>query len=487
MNLISNDTNKKFNYIIIGNSVAGLSAVESIRKIDEIGNILVLSYENYLNYSKPLITYYIANKVSLESVYFRPKEFYDSKSLFVKLDTKVTKIDTEKKCVITNSGDRFYFDKLLIASGGKPIIPKINVRTDNKRSSYLDSSNYKEIQGIFTLTTLDDAIKIKKYIFGNNINHASILGGGLIGLKTAEAFLDIGLQIDIIELSERILSATFDTEASTIIEDRIRKENSNIFTCNTVEEIVVSNNKIKSLRLRDGKEISTSLLVIAIGVIPNTEFLKNGDIRIERGIVVDEYMRTTSKDIYAAGDVVDSLDLILNKRRNIAIWPLAARQGAVAGTNMAGGEGKYEGGFFMNSVEILGIPSISMGMSTVETLDDILKIPGMSGKRPLEEVHNGATRTFGIPEEGEISLGIEVLRESRPEKNLYKKIVVSKNRIIGVILVGNIERAGIYAGLIKSRIDISSIKENLLREDFGIIQLPSEYRKHLVVGEGIEV
>ncbi|MBC7334131.1 MAG: hypothetical protein H5T85_06740, partial [Actinobacteria bacterium] len=139
------------------------------------------------------------------------------------------------------------------------------------------------------------------------------------------------------------------------------------------------------------------------------------------------------------------------------------------------------------SVEILGIPSISMGMSTVETLDDILKIPGMSGKRPLEEVHNGATRTFGIPEEGEISLGIEVLRESRPEKNLYKKIVVSKNRIIGVILVGNIERAGIYAGLIKSRIDISSIKENLLREDFGIIQLPSEYRKHLVVGEGIEV
>ncbi|MBC7334570.1 MAG: FAD-dependent oxidoreductase, partial [Actinobacteria bacterium] len=258
MNLISNDTNKtnkKFNYIIIGNSAAGLSAVESIRKADEAGSILVLSYENYLNYSKPLITYYIANKVDLDNIYFKSKEFYDSRDIFVKLGVEVTKIDTEKKSIITKNHDKFYFDRLLIASGGKPIIPKINIRKDNGTNFYLDSINYKEIKGVFTLTTLDDAIKIKKYIFDNSINHVSILGGGLIGLKAAEAFLDIGLQIDIIELSERILSATFDTEASTIIEDRIRKENSNIFTYNTVEEIVVSNNKIKSLRLRDGKEI----------------------------------------------------------------------------------------------------------------------------------------------------------------------------------------------------------------------------------------
>lgn len=251
---------------------------------------------------------------------------------------------------------------------------------------------------------------------------------------------------------------------------------------NAIESFRGNREHLRGVSLTE--RISTNLLVIAIGVIPNIDFLDGSRIEVGRGIIVDEHMRTSREDIYAAGDVVDSIDLILQKRRNIAIWPLAVKQGAVAGANMAGGEEKYEGGFFMNSVEILGIPSISMGMSTVKTLDDIFKMPGMSGTRPLEEAHNRATRTFGISEEREISLGIEVLGELRPEKNLYKKIVVSKNRIIGVIMVGNIERAGIYAGLIKNRIDISSIKESLLREDFGIIQLPSEYRKHLVVGEG---
>jgi NAD(P)H-nitrite reductase large subunit len=121
---------------------------------------------------------------------------------------------------------------------------------------------------------------------------------------------------------------------------------------------------------------------------------------------------------------------------------------------MAGGNKKYSGGFFMNSVEILEIPSISMGLTNIEDKEE---------------------------------KGIEVLKDFNPDKNTYKKVIIRNNRIIGVILVGNIERAGIYAGLIRNEIDISGVKENISREDFGIIHLPADYKKHLVVGEGIEV
>lgn len=491
-------SDRAVDYVIIGNSAAGLSAAENIRGFDRIGHIVVLTSESYLNYSKPLITYYIAGKVSLDKIYFREKDFYTRTNIDLRLNSEVNFIDTDKKKIIINNSDELYFNKLLIASGGKPIIPKIRVIKDNSQkqanneakdknldgrsqnlknlnnkqkqnnnlgyintngnhnyANYIDFKNYSSIEGIFTLTTLDDAIRIKNYIDENNITQVSILGGGLIGLKSAEALLEMGLEINVIELSDRILSATFDIEASNIIQDKIKDKNSNIFTNNTVEEIYIRDRKkICGFKLRDGRKINCRLLIIAIGVRPNIGFLGSSKIEVNRGILVNNYMETTQNNIFAAGDVVESSDLLLGENRNIAIWPLAVRQGAVAGVNMSGRKKEYSGGFFMNSVEILGIPSISIGLTNLDG--------------PTEQ-------------------DIEVLKDFKPEKDLYKKIVIRKDRIVGAILVGNIERAGIYAGLIKNKIDISNIKENILREDFGIIQLPREYRKHLVVGEGIEV
>ena len=346
----------------------------------------------------------------------------------------------------------------------RPIIPEIKAtyinKSNNKQNkedglySFINRENYRDIKGIFTLTTLSDAIEIKSYIEKNRIKKVSILGGGLIGLKSSEAFLEMGVSIDIIELADRILAATFDREASDIIEKKIISKGSSIYENNTIEEIYITDGKISGCRLKDGRKIKCALLIIAIGVNPDINFIKNGELKIRKGIVVDNFMRTSAKNIYAAGDVVEAYDILLSENRNIAIWPLAVRQGAVAGINMAGGNAKYSGGFFMNSVEILQIPTISMGLT-------------------------------GVKEKEEKS--IEVLKDYNPEKNRYKKVVIRDNKIVGLIMVGNIERAGIYAGLIKNGIDISSVKDNISREDFGIINLPADYKKHLVVGEGIEV
>jgi len=460
-----NKISKVIDYVIIGNSAAGLAAAESIRKVDRKGKIVLLTEEDCKNYSKPLITYYLEGLVDLAGIHFKGKDFYRDNNIDIHLNTRVTSVVADKKFLTCSNGDTYRYNKLLITSGGKPIIPEIKVthtdlagsRQDKKVSllTSINKENYRDVRGIFTLTTLSDAIEIKNFIGKNNIKKVSILGGGLIGLKSAEAFLGMGVGINIIELADRILAATFDGEASYIIENRITSRGSSIYKNNTIKEIFVNKDgRIAGYRLKDGSEEECSLLIMAIGVRPDTGFIKDNSVEIKKGIVVDNYMRTTNENIFAAGDVVEAMDMLLNENRSIAIWPLAVRQGAVAGVNMAGGSEKYGGGFFMNSVEILGIPTISMGLAGI-------------GK--------------------EHDKNIEVFKLFNREENRYKKVVIRNDRVAGLIMVGNIERAGIYAGLIKNEIDISSIKDNISREDFGIINLPGDYKKHLVTGEGIEV
>ena len=478
-------------YLIIGNSAAGLSAAASIRKNDKNGTILIISSEEYTNYSKPLITYFLAGKVSLEKIYFKSESFYKDNNFKVILGSKVDFLDEKRMFAGISDGSQISYEKLLISSGGKPIIPKIslaegqnklaggigsndvrsgtsytsyngrspdNINTSDrnglKRKRLLTEENYPDIEGVFTLTTLKDAIKLKKYIDQNNLKSATILGGGLIGLKTAEAMSELGLQITIIELSDRILAASFDKNASGIIENKIEENSGSIFTNTTVDEIIVNGGKLASIVLRNGKKLDTNLLVIAVGVKPNVEFIHNQSIKLNNGIVVDDYLKTSMDNIYAAGDVAVSRDRLSNEQKNIAIWPLAIRQGGIAGMNMSGEKVKYQGGFFMNSVEILGIPSISIGLNN---LDD------------------------------KASEGVKVFSQFNPERHIYRKVTIKDDKVVGLILVGSIERAGIYCGLISNEIDISSVAVNIAREDFGIIQLPAGYRKHLVVGEGIEV
>ena len=462
---------KTTDYLIIGNSAAGLSAAASIRKNDKDGTISIISSEKYANYSKPLITYYLAGKVSLEKIYFKSESFYKDNNFKLILGSKVDFLDEKKMLACMLDGSQISYKKLLISSGGKPIIPKIRVvEGQNKLVGSIcsngihsdkgypgkspDKINYSDIGGVFTLTTLEDAIKLKKYIGQNNLKSATILGGGLIGLKAAEAMLELGLQITIIELSDRILAASFDKNASGIIENKIEENSGSIFTNTTVDEIIVNGGKLASIVLRNGKKLDTNLLVIAVGVKPNVEFIHNQSIKLNNGIVVDDYLKTSMDNIYAAGDVAVSRDRLSNEQKNIAIWPLAIRQGGIAGTNMSGEKVKYRGGFFMNSVEILGIPSISIGLNN---LDD------------------------------NASEGVKVFSQFNPEKYIYRKVTIKDDKVVGIILVGSIERAGIYCGLISNEIDISSVAVNIAREDFGIIQLPADYRKHLVVGEGIEV
>lgn len=422
------------NYVIIGNSASGIAAIESIREYDKSSKITVISDEPYFNYSRPLISYLLGKKVNLKAMPYRGKDFYKDNEVKLILNKKAVKLELKGKYVILSDRQKIYFDKVLISTGGIPIIPEIK------------GSN---LSGVFTFIKMTDVEKIREYIKTGEIKKAVVIGAGLIGLKATEALIELGIKVTIVELADRILSATLDKKASSIVETALKKIGCKLATNNTVVEINGKNKKAKEVILKDKKRIPAELVIVAIGVSPNIELVKNTPIKTNKGILVDEHMQTNIKDIYAAGDCCEAKDLLMEINRPIAIWPVAIRQGKIAGFNIAGKKIEYRGGFAMNSVELCSISTISVGESCPEGED------------------------------------YQVLEHFEQKKSIYKKIVLRDRKITGAIFVGDIERAGIYTGLIKDKVDTSSFKEHLLKDDFGLISLPEKYRKHLVAAEAV--
>jgi NAD(P)H-nitrite reductase large subunit len=246
---------------------------------------------------------------------------------------------------------------------------------------------------------------------------------------------------------------TFDRTASKLAESLLRRAGAEIRIGQTVKEIVGKDGRVNHAILQDGERVECDLLVFAIGVRPNVALIPpEAGIQVNHGILVDRRMQTSVPNVYAAGDCAEGYDMLIGDNRPIAIWPNAYRQGYIAGCNMAGVEREYEGGFPMNSIEVCGVPTISVGLTD--------------------------------PPEDD---GYEVLERYDRETPAYKRLVLRDNHLVGAICIGNVDRAGIYTGLIRDRADIAPFKDHLLAGNFGLISLPREYRKHLVVGEGIEV
>jgi NAD(P)H-nitrite reductase large subunit len=423
-------------YVIIGNGIAATSAIESIRIYDSTGELVVISDEKYANYSRPLISYLLGNKIEQNKMNFKPEDFYTENKVTCLLDKKVVHVDTENKLVRLASKETISYDKLLITSGGTPIIPNDIKGVD--------------LDNVFTFTKLDDAIKINKYIIDHDVQNAVVIGGGLIGLKATEALLLRKLKVTLVELADRILSLTFDKKASSIIESELQKNGCQLELNNTVTEI-----KKSEVILKTGQVIKTGLVIMAIGVRPNTDFLKTSGIKINRGIITNKFMQTNVKDVFAAGDVVETDDFFTGKQRVVAIWPNAAKQGHISGINMAGGDDQETfdtGSIAMNSVELCDIPTISAGLTEFIGSDQY-----------------------------------EIIEVTDIKHRIYKKLVLEDNKIIGLVFVNDIDRAGIYVGLLKEKVDVTSFKSQLLKDSFGLISLPDDYRKHLVEGPGIEI
>lgn len=413
-------------YVIIGNSVAAVGAVEGIRKIDKVNPIVIISDEPYHTYSRPLISYYLAGKVTQDNMYYRGKDFYKANNVEPILGVKAQHIDFDKKEVILEDSRKISYTKLLIATGSKPLTPPIEG---------------VEKQNVFNFIKLDDAKAIEKV--ATEGSKAVVIGASFSGLKAVEALVQRGVNVTVIDIMDRIMPRVFDETASSMALKMLEKYGVEVLLKTSVEKIL-GHQAATGVLLKDGREIPCDFIVLAAGVRCNTDLVKGTKLKINRGIIVDTMMRTNIPDVYAAGDVAEGYNFIEERNAEIPIIPNAYKQGETAGQNMAGAQKIFDKGFIMNSMPLLDLSIVSAGVSA----------PGE---------------------------GITVKTIYNQEKNVYKKFYIKGNNLVGYLLINDIDRAGIYTDLIRRKIDISSFEHQLGRDDFGFICLPKALRSQLIL------
>jgi NAD(P)H-nitrite reductase large subunit len=405
------------NFLIIGNSAAGTAAIEAIRKHDNKSSITQLSNEAQPLYSRCLLSYYLAGTREKEGLLFRGRDFHNK--MKVQLhggpEFRALSLNPSKQNVTCQNGKIFHYDRLLIATGASAKLPQ-NIPGG--------------IGGIFMLRDLADAEAIKTRI--PQVNRAVVLGGGLIGIKAATALSRSGIKTTLIMRSNRVLSQMIDFDAARIISMSLEENNIDIMHQTNIVEIESSNGTLTGVKTDRGDRLDCGLMIVAKGVKPNTEILRETGIAVPWGIETDAYMQTSAANIYAAGDVAETFDITLESHAVNALWTSAMQQGRVAGLNMAGQQTAYDGTLGMNSLNVYNTSIISFGISS-----------------PKDETQYKA------------------LVLNQPELGIYKKIVIGNdNRIKGIILVGRIENAGVLLSLIRRKIDVSQFEEELLSDRF---------------------
>ena len=411
----------KAKYLIIGNSAGGIGAAEAMREVDKVGSIVIISDEPYPTYSRPLISEYLTEGCPLEKMLFRPAYFYQKHNIGTYLGKKVKRLDIGKHTIKLEDKREITYEKLLLATGGLPIIPQVEGI---------------EKKGVFTFTTLDDAKVIDQYL--NGAGRAVVIGGGLIGVSATEALVKRGMRVTIVEMKEWILNTILDKEAAALEEEALRQAGVDIMTGHTIININgdSSEEAVSNVTLDDGSIIPSNLVIMAIGVQPRTELVFGTGIKVNRGIVVDRRMVTSSPDVYACGDAAEAYDFIYDDCRLTPIWPNAYLGGRVAGFNMAGVLTEYQGGTAMNSLKYFGLDAVSAGV-------------------------------VNSPDES-----YEVL--SQKYGNIYRKVVLKDGLMVGMVFVGNIEKSGIVFSLIKNKVNVDGFKQALVADDFGLVSLPEE-------------
>jgi len=402
-------------YLIIGGSAAGISAVEAIRSVDRTSPIELFSSEGTPFYSRVLLSYYIAGAITKEELHFRPLEFFTVNRVTAHLGQRIQRVSPDSKTIRTEDGREYPYDQLLIATGSSPKI--------------LDIPG-KDKKGVVVMRHIDHAQEIVNRV--EEIKTACVLGGGLIGLRTGYALSVRGVKVKIIVKSSHVLSQMLDRESAEMIQGTMREHGIDIRTGRGAVEIV-GKESVEGVILDNRERINCQLIVIGKGVQPNVDFISSTPIKVNEGIIADETMRTNVPNIYVAGDVAETYDISTGKMGINAIWPCAFEQGRIAGLNMAGQEARYGGSFRMNSLDFYGLPVISMGV----------------------------TRPDGD--------GIQQFQ--RRTKNTYRKIVLKNGRIVGAILVGQIQKAGILATLLKKKVDVSDYVSFLMSNKINFADL----------------
>ena len=317
--------------IIVGGVAAGASAAVKARRVNEKAEIIIFEKGPYVSFANCGLPYYVGGDIKEKNnlLLVTAQLFKDRFNIDVRLEHEVLRILPEEKSIEVQNEEgvkKEGYDKLILAPGSKPVSPMLPGI---------------QLPGVYNLFTVDEAVNVKQGLDG--VKSAIVVGGGFIGLETAEALLKRGIKTTIVEMAPQ-LAAGFDSEFSIPLERHLQEKGIQVILGAALTAIK-GNTKVEEVELSNGARVKADLVVVAIGSKPQLEMAKNAGLQIGEsgGLIVDATMQTSHPDIYAAGDIVESLHLVSKKMIRIPLAGSANKQGRVAGANAAGGKLLFKG------------------------------------------------------------------------------------------------------------------------------------------------
>jgi nitrite reductase (NADH) large subunit len=386
-------------YLILGNGVAGTTAAENIRLHDTTGEITIVTDEDLPFYYRVRLPDCLGGVVTESQLIAKKTAWYDDKKISLKLNTRITEADPDVKRVLSSDGVVLTYDKLLLANGSHPFIPPI------KGSG---------MKGVFVIHTVHDVRQISQA--AEKISNVVLIGGGLLGLETANALHKLGKNITVVEYFSRLLPRQLDYEGAARIQRFFEKMNFTFKLGATTREIA-GDDRTEKVVLENGDIIPAEMVIISAGVRPNLALANMLGVKAGKGVIVDKFMQTSQTDIYAAGDVIEF------EGKTYGIWPASMEQGKIAGINISGGKTSYEGTILANVLKVAGIDLASTG---------------------------------------EIDLENRYVSKIIASEDIYKKVVIDNGRVIGCIMLGDRKNFNRISKAITSGEDILNELDTIL-------------------------
>jgi len=408
---------RKVRQVILGNSAGGLNAIKAIREVDKSCLITIISAENCNAYSPVLLSYYLKGEISRGSLFIVDSSFYRMNNIETKFGIRAIGVDVSRQAVQLENGTEVEYDNLLVATGASPV----NLVGPEEK-----------LDNVFVLRTIGDTERILEC--AKIAKEVVLIGCGLVNLEILDALFREGVRFTLVELTRQVLYGSVDADCAAIIKKEIESHGISVLLGERVTGISKRGKKA-IVTLGSSQELVADMVIVGIGVRPNTQFLSNSGVKVNRGILVNELMQTNIHNIFAAGDVCEGKELTTGKREILPNWFNACEQGRIAGSNMAGNQQRYEGGLRDTIVTIFGLTVASVGL------------PEASDSNVTEMVFSGT------------------------DKRTYRKILLADNRVVGITLLGRTREAGLLRNLLRKRQDISLWKQKLLKNELDIREL----------------
>ena len=429
-------------YVVIGTGVAGISAVEAIRSVDRAGEIVMLGDDPHGYYSRPGLAYILTGELQDESLFPKKREDYIPLKFKYK-KARVIRIDRANKVLHLDDKTPLAYDKLLIATGASAIpliVPGAN------------------LQGVMKLDHLEDARGILKH--AKRGRTAIVVGGGITALELTEGLLARGVHVHYLLRGNRYWSSVLDEHESRIVEGRLQAEGVTLHFRSEMQEIIGKSGKVRGVRLLDGRIMKCDMLAYAVGIKPRAELAKSADLALDRGILVNEYLQTNDPSIYAAGDVAQVYDPLTGRSVLDSLWSPAREQGYAAGLNMAGKSQAYVKMVPFNVTRLAGLTTTIIGAVGHGRDEDIVGIA------------RGDSETWRqLPDAIVAQGGFDINRV---------RLLVGEDYLIGAVVMGDQKLSVPLQRMISEKINISSIRDTLLKKDTKVADVIVDFWSHHV-------